>query len=239
MNGVAIGTGSCTIACCLAALFAGPLPAAEDTGAGLDDSVSSSLLSQQTAPAVLMPESNRINSELARGRVGAAGKDGGAGQESPLPIKALRHVMATMESAGLTIASKDYSGKASSLQGNAISELDAMLAQLEKQCEQCGGGSKPPSAQTKPPAPSSRPGASPGEGASVASAAGASAAMAVDRAAVGKLIKDLWGRLPERQREELLQPLSEEFLPEYSADIEEYFRVLAESPDSSRLGGRP
>jgi hypothetical protein len=40
-------------------------------------------------------------------------------------------------------------------------------------------------------------------------------------------MKDIWGQLPERQQEELLQPLSEEFLPEYAADIEEYFRTLA------------
>jgi hypothetical protein len=75
--------------------------------------------------------------------------------------------------------------------------------------------------------PSGRTGASPAQGASaVAGTAGAPA----DRAAIGGLIKDLWGKLPERQREELLQPLSEEFLPEYAAEIEEYFRVLAETP---------
>ena len=61
-------------------------------------------------------------------------------------------------------------------------------------------------------------------------AIGSKPAPPVDKAAVGNLVKDLWGRLPERQREELLQPLSEEFLPEYAADIEEYFRVLAEAP---------
>jgi hypothetical protein len=58
--------------------------------------------------------------------------------------------------------------------------------------------------------------------------------VAVDRVAIADLVKDLWGRLPERQREELMQPLSEEFLPEYAADIEEYFRVLAETPAESQ-----
>ena len=48
-------------------------------------------------------------------------------------------------------------------------------------------------------------------------------------------MKDLWGKLPERQREELLQPLSEEFVPEYAADIEEYFRTMAESPEDAAL----
>ncbi|HEX6961893.1 MAG TPA: hypothetical protein VF175_08510, partial [Lacipirellula sp.] len=68
-------------------------------------------------------------------------------------------------------------------------------------------------------------GAKPGK----SSAATVATTAPVDRAAVSKLVKDLWGRLPERQREELLQPLSEEFLPEYAEEIEEYFRVLAET----------
>jgi hypothetical protein len=41
-------------------------------------------------------------------------------------------------------------------------------------------------------------------------------------------VKDRWGRLPERQRDEILQPLSEEFVPEYAAETEAYFRALAE-----------
>jgi hypothetical protein len=54
------------------------------------------------------------------------------------------------------------------------------------------------------------------------------AAGQIDRAAMARLVKDRWGRLPERQRNELLQPLSEEFVPEYAADTEAYFRALAE-----------
>jgi hypothetical protein len=60
-----------------------------------------------------------------------------------------------------------------------------------------------------------------------------------DRSAIGALVKDLWGKLPERQREELLQPLSEEFLPEYAAEIEEYFRVLAETPRTPAAEKKP
>ena len=45
------------------------------------------------------------------------------------------------------------------------------------------------------------------------------------------MVKDLWGKLPERQREQILQPLSEEFLPKYASEIEAYFRALAD-PDS-------
>lgn len=41
------------------------------------------------------------------------------------------------------------------------------------------------------------------------------------------LIQDIWGHLPDRQREQILQPLREEFLPEYAPEIEAYFHALA------------
>jgi len=40
-------------------------------------------------------------------------------------------------------------------------------------------------------------------------------------------MKDLWGKLPERQRQQMLQPLREDFLPKYASEIEAYFRALA------------
>ncbi|MFW5693153.1 MAG: hypothetical protein ACOCWL_02960, partial [Thermoguttaceae bacterium] len=38
----------------------------------------------------------------------------------------------------------------------------------------------------------------------------------------------LWNRLPERQREQLLQLAPEQFLPKYQSEIEQYFRRLSE-----------
>jgi hypothetical protein len=114
------------------------------------------------------------------------------------------------------------------VQQEVVDELDAMISQLQKQCEKCGGQcNKPPGASNKPAKPSAKRGGKPGETAGVAKT---QAGGRIDRTAVSNLVKDIWGRLPERQREELLQPLSEEFLPEYAAEIEEYFRVLAEPP---------
>jgi hypothetical protein len=55
---------------------------------------------------------------------------------------------------------------------------------------------------------------------------------AASRASISNLVKDVWGRLPDRQRQQVLQPLSEPFLPKYAADVEEYFRVLAEEADA-------
>jgi hypothetical protein len=157
------------------------------------------------------------------------GEDLGAGQGGAGSKDWLKLVKDRMRQAESVLAARDASGRASSAQQEAVSELDAMIAKLQKQCENCGGQcNKPPGPpQSKPPKPGGKKGAKPGETSAVAAT---KPAPPVDKAAVGSLVKDLWGRLPERQREELLQPLSEEFLPEYAADIEEYFRVLAEAP---------
>jgi hypothetical protein len=47
-------------------------------------------------------------------------------------------------------------------------------------------------------------------------------------AAVDALVHDLWGTLPARQRQQILQPLGEDYLPQYADDIAAYFRALAE-----------
>ena len=102
-----------------------------------------------------------------------------------------------------------------------------MLTRLQKQCQQCAGAAKSQSvAQKKSPKPGQKPGAKPGE--SAATTASVATAEPVDHAAIGRLVRDVWGTLPERQRDEMLQPLAEEFLPEYAADIEAYFEALAE-----------
>jgi len=166
------------------------------------------------------------------------GEDLGAGQGGANSKDWLKLVKDRMRQAESVLAARDASGRASSAQQEAVSELDAMIAKLQKQCENCGGQcNKPPGPlQNKPPKPGGKKGAKPGETSAVAAT---KPAPPVDKAAVGNLVKDLWGRLPERQREELLQPLSEEFLPEYAADIEEYFRVLAEAPAEKAAETQP
>jgi hypothetical protein len=141
-----------------------------------------------------------------------------------------------MRQAAATLAQQDISGRASSAQQQAIDELDGLIAQLQKQCEKRGGQYNKPGSKPGQPKPGGKSGASPGQSAATVVTHTATPA---DRSAISTLVKDLWGQLPERQREELLQPLSEEFLPAYAADIEEYFRVLAESPKTRPTEKQP
>jgi hypothetical protein len=196
----------------------------EDLGADLFDEPASGPVGLTSRPQA---GDRELDQELMEKLVQPEGEDVGARQGAARPQDWLKHVKEQMAKAESMLAARDASGRASATQQEVVNELDAMIAKLQTQCENCGGQcNKPPSPSNKPPKPGGKSGAKPGETATVAATAAAAPA---DRAAIGNLVKDLWGRLPERQREELLQPLSEEFLPEYAPEIEEYFRVLAET----------
>jgi hypothetical protein len=177
--------------------------------------------------AIVSPRNSAAQSTATGSAPSSEGEDVGAEQGGGSNV-ALKHIEHRMKEAESMLAAHEASGKVSATQQEVVDELDAMIAQLQKQCEKCGGQcNKPPKPSEKSAKPTAKRGGKPGETAGVAKT---QAGGQVDRTAVSNLVKDIWGRLPERQREELLQPLSEEFLPEYAAEIEEYFRVLAEPP---------
>lgn len=47
-----------------------------------------------------------------------------------------------------------------------------------------------------------------------------------------RMLKDTWGHLPARDREQMLQTTPDKFLPQYELLIEKYYRRLAEEPES-------
>jgi hypothetical protein len=130
--------------------------------------------------------------------------------------------------------------QAGAAQQQVITQLDELIAELSKQCQggQCnsGGGSPKPedSAQKKP---GSKPGAATGRGQTAARESsnrlGTGSAKPGIEGDVESTVKQLWGHLPERSREQMMQSFSEEFLPKYEAEIEEYYRRLSEE-DSIR-----
>ena len=48
------------------------------------------------------------------------------------------------------------------------------------------------------------------------------------------VIKQVWGELPEKERQQMLQSSVEEFLPKYAELIEQYYRRLAEGRKEPR-----
>jgi hypothetical protein len=124
--------------------------------------------------------------------------------------------------------------EATTVQRQIITQLDQLISELSKQCQggQCQPGSQPPGpgqkSQTKPGDSTSA--AVQGQSAAPDSTDRLNSASAkpVEKADIDELAKQLWGHLPQRTREQMLQSFSEEFLPKYEREIEEYYRRLSE-----------
>lgn len=122
-------------------------------------------------------------------------------------------------------------------QEQILRDLDELIKQASKKCQ--GACSKPGScnqpatrqqaSQPKPSTPSNKPSNKPATN-SVARTGptGESPPAETTPADMRELLKRLWGELPDKAREQVLQSPVEEFLPRYELLIEEYFRRLAE-----------
>jgi hypothetical protein len=136
--------------------------------------------------------------------------------------------------------------QAGQVQQEVVAQLDKLIAELSKQCKNCNcqsGGSSP-----KPGQPSQK---KPGKPGATAAGSGqtaardstdrldSSTAKPVDKGDLEAVVKDLWGHLPERSREQMLQSFSEEFLPKYELEIEQYYRRLSEDNDANAAPSSP
>ena len=153
----------------------------------------------------------------------------------------LAQVVAHMQKAQTLLNQTSEAGGARAAQAKALVGLDTRIAEIKQRQRQCQGGQCSGGQCNKPgqPKSSKKAGGSSKAGDSPAKAAAArgGADLSTEQAVAGELVKDLWGHLPERQREQILQPLSEEFLPKYASEIEAYFRALAD-PNRNLLESR-
>lgn len=124
------------------------------------------------------------------------------------------------------------------LQEQIVADLDRLIEDARRRCRQ----SKPGSTQPQQTAARQSPGQlqpnqgdgpqDPGTGPATTAAAGpadGSPARQTDMAQMQEVMKRLWGQLPARQREQMIQSSPEEFLPKYELLIEEYYRRLSEA----------
>ena len=171
----------------------------------------------------------------------AAGEDLGQPQQSPLV-----GISDRMAQAGALIESQATTGDTRVVQDEIISELDKLIAKLNEQCKKCSGSqcNKPSQQQTQSSTPK------PGQGKPTASQ-GAQSQPAQSQVsnggggeaqpstqADGDVVKELWGQLPERLRQQLMQSTADEFLPKYREDLEAYFRELAKEQSPGQRGER-
>lgn len=162
--------------------------------------------------------------------------------------QSLARVQKNMQQAQSLLATRNANGKsgtaqrASPVQQEVLSDLDKLIFDLSKQC-QCCNGQSPGGQCDQPPKPgqNSKPGksgAAAGRGRTAAPDSSnrldSSAAKRADKGEVNEMAKALWGHLPERSREQMLQSFSNEFLPKYEFEIEQYYRRLSEEEGESQ-----
>ena len=178
--------------------------------------------------------------ELTKQQHGAASDAGRLGERfaagSP-PGNAMTAAVREMNAAGALLDGRTTGPAAQQAQQNAIGQLDALLAAMKTAKSTASAASKPelsaspsPAAgnRTKPDASrdqtaTAQPGTSPSR-----PAADAGKSRQAAREEARATIKRLWGSLPERARQQMLQAPVEEFPPKYEEQIEQYFRRLAE-----------
>jgi hypothetical protein len=197
-----------------------------DSLPGEDDAAQSS--------AKKMSDDDPLDRELLKGL--DDGEDiGSPGEQNPLARlnKEMREVEALM-------ARRQSGDETRRLQAQIVSELEELIRKAQQPSR--GGGSSSAgksgkgSQQTANRRKVTQPGKRQGEGAAAGDVAARQsskrtrdeAAQKPDMANMRDLLKGVWGQLPERQREQMLQSYEEQFLPKYEQMIADYFRSIAE-----------
>lgn len=133
------------------------------------------------------------------------------------------------------IGRNDAGTDTQTLQKQIVSDLDRLIEDARKRCKQCKPGDGKPGAQsvasrTSPKSPGQpKPGTGGNKPAATSNAKpGQAEPQRPDMAEMREVMKRLWGELPQRDREQMLQFPPEEFLPKYELMIEQYFRRLTE-----------
>ncbi len=152
------------------------------------------------------------------------------GEKSSDPFLTASRRMRTVEE---RIGQKDIAEATQRMQQQIVSDLALLIEQAKQQCS--GGQCNNPGA--------AKPGGKPGGGkkggtgdnAGTKRSAkesteriGKSAAAEAELEALKTMLKEVWGQLPPKLREQMQSGMAEQFLPQYEALIEAYYKRLAE-----------
>ncbi len=201
----------------------GEVPAAP--GAGVDADLFRDAEETPPAPGIdAEPLDRRLQRELGQAGV----------SEDAHPLLAIARQMRDVQA---RLARQGADAETAALQHQIVAQLDKLLEQARSQASAAGESQRqaPPSADRQPGGQPDAPSAGddepqrgptreatdePGEAESIDEP--------LDPQQALQAMERLWNRLPERQREQLLQLAPEHFLPKYQSEIEQYFRRLSE-----------
>jgi hypothetical protein len=183
---------------------------------------------EQIAPAQQSdapPAPSAQNAPQGEPRPITAGEDIG----QPPQQVALQRVGEQMQTVQQRIGQRDMSPATRQVQDQIVGDLDSLIDRLTQQSQAAASASQPAEQES-----SATPGDSDSRTAASDSTSGAENAPAVnepvDMAAMQSVMQRLWGHLPPRAREQMMQNSVERFLPKYEVEIERYFQRLAEEP---------
>lgn len=144
----------------------------------------------------------------------------------------------SMRLAEALIEEKESGERTQQIQGEIIADIDALLKQAKKKCQASASPSQSV-AQRKPTQPPKS--SKPKEGSPKSKQAttsnvkpGEAEGELPDMGEMMAVIKQVWGELPEKERQQMLESSVEEFLPKYAEMIERYYKRLAEDREEPR-----
>jgi len=134
------------------------------------------------------------------------------------------------------ISRSDSGPQTQDLEDRIVRDLEELIKRARRCCRQCKAAAGSASRRVAPRRATPQPGQKKPGGRKAGSKAvrnpnaapGTSEPRRPDMDEMIGVLKDLWGELPERARQQMLELPVEEFLPKYELLIEEYFRRLAE-----------
>jgi hypothetical protein len=157
---------------------------------------------------------------------------------------ALEHIERQMKSAQSQLDHAKAPDRAVATQQQVVADLDALIEQLSKRCQSgsCNSSGQRNSPSQRTQTAGAKLAAKPGKGSAPArdstTRIGRNVPGAVDLSDHEQLIKDFWGHLPPHAREQMLQSHTDEFLPQYELEIEQYYRRLSAEPSVDPAQGR-
>ncbi|MEX0936735.1 MAG: hypothetical protein WDZ59_02665 [Pirellulales bacterium] len=140
---------------------------------------------------------------------------------------ALQRVGAQMQAVQQRIGQRDMSPATRQVQDQIVGDLDSIIDRLTQQIQAAASARQPAEQES-----TAGPGDSDSRTAASDSRSDTQSDPApdkpVDMAAMQSVMQRLWGHLPPRAREQMMQNSVERFLPKYEVEIERYFQRLAE-----------
>jgi hypothetical protein len=167
------------------------------------------------------------------------GEDIGSGVANPLV-----GVERRMRQVEQLLKEREFADPTTQAQKQIVTDLEALIEQLK--CQQCqGSSSKSESKQASSKRNTSKSGAASGDPRAISQEGAAresssrqqsnqTTQVERNRVDLDRFEKELWGDLPDRARQQMLNTSVDQFLPEYRDAIEKYFRRLVEEDSQQR-----